>query len=304
MTNKKSFFDKLREIKDVLVEENRDLTSLTTLKLQSAGDLVTINSLEALETVISLFKKENQPWKMIGWGANQLLEPIEKFPLIKLQLPFDKSLLDNFLSEYTLPASVGLNVLTAAAIKHSLKGWEVFTGVPASLGGAVFMNAGTNLGEIGDLVKAVQILDPKEGLLWRNLSKNDFKYRKNIFLNNDQIITQVTLGHFGQDNKIPELIKNYLQKRKDTQPLTTKNCGCVFKNPTPLSPAGQLIDKTGLKNLTLKGLRVSPIHGNFIENVAGANAADFHQLCHVITQQIQLYWGYELEFEVKVTDDK
>src|SRR5690606_27919496 len=106
-----------------------------------------------------------------------------------------------------------------------LIGWEVFSGIPASLGGAIFMNAGTGLGEICEIVDSVRVMDREANI--REVTKNNlkFSYRHNHFIEPGEIIISAKLINKGLDEKIGEKIKDYLDFRKNTQPLNTKSCG-------------------------------------------------------------------------------
>jgi len=216
-----------------------------------------------------------------------------------LKFSWDETILAGASEEYELPASVGLNLLTGHALKFGNMGWEAMTGVPASLGGAIYMNAGTTQGEMAPLVKRVRLMDGAGKIREIKTSKDDFSYRKNHFVRAGEIIVGATLGQQGFDPGLPEKIKAYQELRKQTQPLATKNCGCVFKNFSPTRQAGRLIDLTGLKELSVGALRVSPRHANFMENGGGASAEDFEQLVALINQQMLLHWGVEFELEVK-----
>jgi UDP-N-acetylmuramate dehydrogenase len=277
-----------------------DLTGFTTIRLASKGDLVEVKNVSALKKLLPILKLNHRKYLVVGWGANQILPAICEDLIIHLDFDFDKSYFDSLKSEYHLPASVGLNSLTAHAVKFGLMGWEVFTGIPASLGGALFMNAGTNLGEIGKLVKAVQLITPEGELREEVITSESFSYRKNHFVKPGEIIVGATLVHLGIDPSISSKIKEYLDYRKKTQPLTTKNCGCVFKNPNKEMPAGKLIDLMGLKGLSVGGLRVSTKHANFIENHGSANWDQFEALVGIIQANINRFYGIEFELEVKI----
>jgi UDP-N-acetylmuramate dehydrogenase len=150
----------LKDISDLEIELDRDLANKSTMRLRARGDLVTIKSKESLSKVLVALNKNSIPYKILGWGSNQILKPSSDKIYLELDFPFDKTLLSKPSETYVLPASTPLNVLTAHAIKFGLKGFESFTGIPASLGGAVFMNAGTGLGEIGTIVRSVKIMEP------------------------------------------------------------------------------------------------------------------------------------------------
>jgi UDP-N-acetylmuramate dehydrogenase len=295
--------DELQLIADCAFISDQDLTSYTTMRLASRGNLLTIKSVPALQKILPLLHRYKKSYLVVGWGANQILPPVCDDIVIYLDFPFDLTYLDTLRDQYILPASVGLNYLTAHAVKFGLKGWEVFTGIPASLGGAIYMNAGTNLGEIGSLIKSVQLVG-KDGFFREEiLNPQSFSYRHNHFVREGEVIVGATLSHKGTDSAISQKIKDYLDYRKKTQPLTTKNCGCVFKNPHKELQAGRLIDLIGLKGLLIGGLRVSSKHANFIENNGSSNWDQFQSLVNIIKSNMDDFYGIEFELEVKIPYD-
>jgi UDP-N-acetylmuramate dehydrogenase len=295
-----SWKEDVLNIPDCTFLEDTDLTSYTTMRLSSRGDLVEVRSLESLRKLLPTLSRSQKEYLVIGWGANQILPPACSAVLIHLDLPFDPTYLDQVKTEYELPASVGLNTLTAHAVRHGLSGWEVFTGIPASLGGAIYMNAGTNLGEIGSLIKSVQVVNAKGELREEMIGPGSFSYRKNHFVRSGDVIVGAKIFHRGIDQSISQKIKDYLEYRKRTQPLATKNCGCVFKNPHRELQAGRLIDLIGLKGFTMGGLRISPKHANFIENSGGSNWDQFEALVKVVQSHMDDFYGIEFELEVKI----
>lgn len=294
------FISEIGEIVGCHYFSNIDLTKYTTFKLNSSGDLVEVNSIAALQKLLPLLTKHKKSYLVVGWGANQILPAKCEDLIVHLDFSFDAEYLNQARDEYILPASLGINHLTAHAVKFGLKGWEVFTGIPASLGGAIYMNAGTNLGEIGKLVKKVQLITPAGEFREEIITAKSFSYRKNHFVGPGEIIVGATLSHLGLDESIPQKIKDYLEYRKKTQPLATKNCGCVFKNPLKELPAGKLIDLLQLKGLSVGDLRVSPKHGNFMENSGKANWDQFRTLVEVINFEMDHFFGIEFELEVKI----
>jgi UDP-N-acetylmuramate dehydrogenase len=292
--------ESIRNIANCELFNQVDLSSYTTFKLRSSGNLIKIRSIEALQVLLPLLNKERAKYLVLGWGANQILPEQCEGYVIKLEFNLDKNYLDEVRDEYSLPASIGLNQLTAHAVRFGLKGWEVFTGIPASLGGAIFMNAGTNLGEIGALIKKVDIVDQQGRLRTEIIGNDSFSYRQNNFIRAGEVIVGATLHHFGVDATIPDHIKNYLAYRRHSQPLTTKNCGCVFKNPNKSTPAGKLIDLLHLKGVSSGGLQVSTKHANFIENSGEATWQDFNSLVGLINFYTDNFFGIEFELEVKI----
>lgn len=290
----------IESISGCTYEEDKDLTSYTTMRLASRGDVVEVKSIEALQKLLPILNSNNRKYLLVGWGANQILPAVCSDLIVHLDFLFDQNYFNTQKDEYHLPASVGLNYLTAHAVKFGLKGWEVFTGIPASLGGALYMNAGTNLGEIGKLVKKVFLVTPKGELREEMITPASFSYRHNHFVKEGEVIVGAVLVHEGTDPAISQKIKDYLEYRKKTQPLATKNCGCVFKNPHKELQAGRLIDLMGFKGLTVGGLRISPKHANFIENTGSSNWDQFEALVGIIKSNMDTFYGIEFELEVKI----
>lgn len=286
-------------IDNVEIKFDSNLGKYTTIKLGNLGSIAFCKTIEGLKELISFLGKNQINYRMIGWGANQVLLNTEETLFIKLDFEFNKEIFDNDQNEFELPASIPLNTLTSMACKYGFSGWEVFTGIPASLGGAIAMNAGTSLGEIGSLIKSVKIL--KSNGLEKNYicSKDSFCYRNNNFLEEGDIIVSAVIKHNGQDPRIKDIINEYHTYRKNTQPLTTKNCGSVFKNKENFV-AGKVIDTLGLKGFGLEHLRVSLKHGNFIENLSDANAQEFKELIDQLLEEIERYSGQRFELEVKI----
>jgi UDP-N-acetylmuramate dehydrogenase len=295
--------DELSLIPDLTFHPDHDLTRFTTMRLASIGDLVEVRSVEAVQKLLPLLVKYDRCYIVVGWGANQILPTHCEELVIYLDLPFESACFDAPRESYRIPASVGLNQLTGHAVRFGLAGWEVFTGVPASLGGAVFMNAGTNLGEVGALVTHVQLVTRDGSVREEVMGPASFSYRRNHFVKPGEVIVSATLVHRGIDIEIPQKIRDYLEYRKNTQPLASRNCGCVFKNPNRDLPAGKLIDLLGLKGLSVGGLRVSTKHANFIENTGSSSWEEFETLVKIIKSQADQFYGIEFELEVKIPYD-
>jgi UDP-N-acetylmuramate dehydrogenase len=293
-------FKKIEKVKDITFYQNMNLEKYTTIKLGSIGSIVLCHKIKSLKEIIRLCKTLKINFHIVGWGANQVLLNCEQTLFIKLDFEFDRSIFNSVKSEYYLPASVPLNLLSSHAMKFGLKGWEVFTGIPASFGGAIFMNAGTALGEIGKLITEVEILDQNGNMQTYKCNKTSFDYRKNNFIKEKEVIIGAKIKHLGLDDEIKIKIKNYLEYRKTTQPLTTKNCGSVFKNCSSDFLAGVIIDSVGLKGFGVKNLMVSSKHANFIENKGEATALEFKQLTSSLKEELERYSGIKFELEVKI----
>ncbi|MBL6990747.1 MAG: UDP-N-acetylmuramate dehydrogenase [Bacteriovoracaceae bacterium] len=294
----------LAHIDDVKVETGKDLTHLSTMRLKATGDLITVSSVDSLKKVVKKLQKAQIEYTVLGLGANHLLSETSSIPYIKLSLDYDKHYLDNVRDQYCLPASVSLNLLTAHAIKFGLKGWEVFTGIPATIGGAAVMNAGTNLGEIGDLISSVEVMTKDGEIKKIKMSADSFGYRTNNFLKKGDIIIKVHMLHHGLSQSVSKTIKEYLEIRNKSQPLDKPTCGCIFQNVDrgvgkDTCLAGKIIDIIGLKGFSNGKIRVSNIHANFMENVGGATYSDVIAMIELVQHEVKLQTGLSLTTEVK-----
>lgn len=289
---------------DIVVSLDIDLKKYSTMRLDSRGDLITVKSKEGLKFCLSELTKNNITYKVLGWGANMLLPSRSKVPYIQLDFEFDRSVFNTPQDEYVLPASASLATLTSHANKFGLKGWEVFTGIPASLGGAIFMNAGTNLGEIGSIVKEVKLITKTGEEKSVIIDKSSFTYRHNHFVDEGDVIYEARLFHKGLDPAISNKIKEYLDMRTRTQPLKEWTCGCVFKNHYDpkrdvTCRAGLFIDIMGMKGLTIKNLTISPKHANFMENRGESTYEDVLEMIGVLKKELKLQFGVDFEIEAE-----
>lgn len=294
----------LNSIAGVEVEIDKDLKKYSTMRLDACGDLITVKNVEALKIVTKSLTQNNIQYRVLGWGANILLPKNSTIPYLQLDFEFDRNIFNQVQAEYLLPASVSLATLTSHANKFGLKGWEVFTGIPASLGGAIFMNAGTNLGEIGSIIKEVSLITKDGEDKTIQINQNSFSYRHNHFINPGDVVYQARLIHLGVDEAISKKIKDYLEMRTRTQPLKEWTCGCIFKNAENknrgvTSRAGLFIDITGLKGLSINNLQVSPKHANFMENRGDSSYEDVLSMISVLQKELKLQTGVSFETEVE-----
>lgn len=280
------------------------LTSYSTLRLGGFGHVIEIRQPSICADLLPLLNNTKIPYRVVGLGSNQVL--FDDYRYLYIHVNFEVNPFSEYQDEYIFLASAPVSQITQLAIKHNLKGFEVITGIPASIGGVVFMNAGTSLGEVSQIVTQIDWYDPlgiqhQKQFIDANEIKQYFSYRHNSLIPPGSIITQVTLRPHGQDPKIGLLIQEYLLKRKETQPLKTKNCGCTFKNPSKFTnqSAAKLIDDLGLKGFTYKDFRISPIHANFIENIGTGTPEDFFYLVKMIQKKVWDHYQIELEVEIQ-----
>ncbi len=286
--------------KDIALNLEADLSFQSTMRLKAVGVLITCHSISACSYLIHFFQENKIQYRILGWGANQIIHNDASWVYVKIEFPLKKEYLEVYRNSYTLPANTPLSLLSVIAKKHGLRGWEIFTGIPATLGGAIAMNAGTRLGEFGQLVEEVKILTKEGTLKDIIIDKNSFKYRGNCFLRDGDFIISAKITHFGQDPSVEKEITDYLKLRNKTQPISQKTCGCVFKNFSPSFSAGQAIDSLALRGFLHKDLEISPKHCNFFENRGNATTQSFLELSGFTAEMLERFCGIKFELEVKV----
>ena len=193
---------------------------------------------------------------------------------------------------------VGMPTLIGYAVRRSLAGLEWGAGIPGTVAGCVVMNAGTRLGEMKDSVKAVRMVDPRGRVVDIHAADIPFSYRR-AHLPRGIVVGVWLQLKSGAQAQIEKTVKDYLQYRKNTQPLTLPSAGCVFKNP-PEDSAGRLVDVAGLKGARVGDAQVSEKHANFMVNVGHARAADVLALIKKVRAGVKKASGVTLELELKV----
>jgi UDP-N-acetylmuramate dehydrogenase len=277
-----------------------DISKLSTMRLKSVGHYIVVDLDEHLPELLQALTENKIFYRMIGWGANQILKEDARDTLyIKIKPPKDpQAYIEKIEEKYILPASFPLNVMVSKAMSFGFSGWEVLTGIPASLGGATYMNAGTKYGDIASIIGSVFVTNSKGVEREVIIDSKSFSYRKNHFIEIGDVITKVGIKNMGIDKvTIPPKIHEYMEYRKKTQPLQSFNCGCIFKNMDGVS-AGKIIQDVGMKGAKVGGMRVSTLHGNFLENEGSGTAHDFWNLVELIQKKVKDKFGRELELEV------
>ena len=201
----------------------------------------------------------------------------------------------------TLEAGAGATLakLCKFALEESLSGLEFAYGIPGSVGGAVFMNAGAYGGEMKDVVQTVRYLDQNGRPGSLSGDALGFGYRGSVFQRMDVVITSVVLQlQPGDKTVIDARMRELLGRRKDKQPLEYPSAGSVFKRPEG-NYAGALIEQSGLNGKTVGGAQVSEKHAGFIVNVGGATTKDVTDLIAICQQEVYDRFGIQLEPEIK-----
>ena len=193
-----------------------------------------------------------------------------------------------------------LKDVSAAAAEHGLTGMEFACGIPGSLGGAVFMNAGAYDGEMKNVVSRVRSVTIDGTCKERDAAAIDLGYRHSIYQTNGEAICEVELQlKEGDKEAINAKIDDFTERRETKQPLEMASAGSTFKRPTGYY-AGTLIQETGLKGLTVGGAQVSKKHAGFVVNIGNATAKDVLGLIHEVQRRVKEAHGVELHPEVRI----
>jgi len=195
-------------------------------------------------------------------------------------------------------AGVDMSLLVRECARKGLSGMECLTGIPGSVGGAVKINAGGRFGDIGNVAKSVWLMDSSGYRFERNRDDIFFGYRMTNIMAKVILEAEFTLVE-DDPEQIGRVIKEIWMLKKSSQPMFSRNAGCVFKNPRALS-AGALIDKAGLKGMQVGGVHINQTHANFIVAEEGARADDVIKLIDIIREKVSDRFDVELELELEI----
>jgi UDP-N-acetylmuramate dehydrogenase len=202
--------------------------------------------------------------------------------------------------DVTAWAGAELSKLVLKCVEKGLSGLEALTGIPGSVGGAVKMNAGGNFGDFGSSVESVTLMDSTGNIFEKSKPELEFDYRQTNITAKFVLNARLKLNT-ADPEQIMRTVKEIWIYKKNSQPLNTKNSGCIFKNPAGAS-AGALIDRAGLKGLQIGGAVVSEKHANFIIAKEGCCSRDVTRLIEAIKQRVKEQFDIELELEIEIWD--
>ena len=270
----------------------------TSLRIGGPADIFVVpQDVEDIRLALSFADREQLPVEIIGGGNNLLVRDRGvRGVVVKIEGCLGRAEFNG--EEAVAGAGVGLSALIREAAALNLGGLEALVGIPATIGGAVAMNAGTPDGSIGDFVSAVYFLHPDGTLGEFKPNAGAFTYRAFHFPPGTVLIGCRLRFHRRPLSEIQKDIKQRLKHKKATQPLALASAGCVWKNP-PGEVAGRLVEKVGLKGKRLNGAEISSKHANFIVNRGGAGAADIKTLMDMTRTRVRNRFGIALEPEIR-----
>ncbi len=258
--------------------------------------LILAYSEEEIKEAFIFSKQQQLPYLFLGRGSNVLFRDDY----------YDGVVIVNKMTEVEIDGTcvvadggVNLPLLARKTSKMGLSGFETLVGIPGSIGGSICMNAGVPDVQISTYLTEVVIMYP-DGKI-KTLSKDEcnFSYRSSVFIDSGVSILKARFNLVKKESALTDLHQHLLWRLK-SQPISEKNSGCIFKNPSGNNPAGALIDKCGLKGKSVGGAAVSSMHANFINNTNNATFKDVIELIHEVQSIVKEKTGVDLEYEVRI----
>ena len=275
------------------------LSRVTSFHIGGSADLAVYPAdAEAFAYALDAAAQAGVPYTVIGNGSNTLVRDGGFRGVVFVATDMRRVTIDG--TRLTGGCGVLLGSVGTNASRAGLAGAEFANGIPGTLGGAVYMNAGAYGGQLADIVceTVCYDLDAKQVLHLDNAAQH-FGYRHSVFMEKNYIILSATLQLTKDEpDAIRARMNDYLARRREKQPLEYPSAGSVFKRPEGHF-AGKLIEDAGLKGLRVGGAEVSPKHAGFIVNVGGATARDVLELIERIREKVYAMSGVTLECEIR-----
>lgn len=288
-----------RVIKKGQIIENAPMKEHTSFKAGGNANLLVIpETMEELEKAVEILA--DSEYMVMGNGSNILVKDGGyKGTILKISRCCNEIVGDGPVFE------IGAAVLLSAAARHvqsmGYSGLEFASGIPGSIGGAAFMNAGAYDGEMKNIIKAVFLLKKDgSGSYALPVSQMEYGYRHSVLYDTGDIVTGISIELApGNKEDIAKKMKELNERRNAKQPVNYPSAGSFFKRPEGYF-AGKLVQDAGLKGLTVGGAQVSELHSGFVINIGNATATDIVQLMHLVQASVKEQFGVMLEPEVRI----
>lgn len=278
----------------------------TSFKIGGPADVfIKVDNIEELKETLDLSKKNQIPLTIIGNGSNLLVtDKGIRGITAKLNLKDIEIKNENNKQIIKVEAGVPVGLLAQKLLKEEITGFEELSGIPGTIGGAVIMNAGAHGKELKDILKKVTAMDYNGNIHEFTNEECLFSYRNSRFQKEKYIILQATLElEKGNSTEIKEKMDEYMQFRKEKQPIEYPNAGSTFKRGEDFVTA-KLIDEAGLKGYKIGGAQVSEKHAGFIVNVDNATAKDVIELTDYIKEKIEEKFDKKINLEIQIIGEK
>lgn len=286
-------------------EKDAVLKDYTTFKIGGRCDLlVKLNGEDSFIKLIPLAERLGVPYYIFGKGSNLIVDSdgITGVVFVSGKDYAEIKLIDETTIYCTAGAS--LSTLCKFALENELTGLEFAYGIPGSLGGAIFMNAGAYGGEMKDVVTGVKVMNVAGAISEYTADKLDFSYRHSRFTESGEIILSAVVKlEKGDEKQIKAQMNDLMERRCSKQPLEYPSAGSTFKRPEG-SYASMLIDQCGLKGVHVGDAEVSTKHSGFIINKGNADFSQLMELIKIVKDTVKEKTGYILECEPLIISDK
>ena len=294
-------FGKFYDENDIKIDEK--LSSYVNFKVGGPADILLIpKSKEQVIKSVEVCKENKIPFYLIGNGSNILVRDGWFIGVVISLKEVNTIIVDGDKIEAECGAM--LKAVSDKAMENSLTGFEFACGIPGTIGGAVFMNAGAYDGEIAHVIESAEIIDEECNIVRLSNKDLDFGYRSSIVMKKGYtVLSAVFKLEKGQVKTIKELVDDLTNKRESKQPLEYPSAGSTFKRPTGYF-AGKLIQDAGLKGYSIGGAAVSEKHSGFVINKGNATAKDITDLIKYIQDEVKRQFGVELHPEVRIIGEE
>jgi UDP-N-acetylmuramate dehydrogenase len=286
------------------VRFNEPLAPYTTWKIGGPADVLLIpHTKQQLVEAMRFFRAHRIPWTVIGRGSNLLVtDKGVRGVVIKLGESLETVRFEG--TQVIAGGAYSFIKLSVMAGKEGLTGLEFAGGIPGSVGGAVYMNAGAHGSDVSRILKQAEILLDTGDLVTLKRENFQYAYRHSILQKKPGIVTEAVFQlEYGDRKEIAAAMAAYKDRRLRTQPLQLACAGSVFRNPTG-HHAAKLIEQAGLKGLRAGGAEVSTLHANFIVNTGQATADDVITLIDLVQAKVLKQYGILLQPEVLVVGER
>jgi UDP-N-acetylmuramate dehydrogenase len=296
----------LRNISGLKVKMAEPLARYTSMKVGGSADyFLEVENEAALAELVRVLNGHQESFWLLGNGSNVLISDRGvRGAILRLTGEFKIIQFEEMagIAKVTAGAAVSIGQLARDTARRGYAGLEFAEGIPGSVGGALYMNAGAYGSELEQVVDQVELMTARGEPLCLTRGEMTFSYR-DAHLPSGAVVMRVRMGLRKEEPaQVSARLRELARKRKASQPSGSPNSGSMFRNP-PGDYAGRLIDAAGLKGTRIGACQISERHGNFIVNQGGAKAAEVRQLMELAKSEVRKKFGIELVAEVKLLGD-
>jgi len=280
---------------------NESLARYTTMKIGGPADILIVpKHVAGIEKTLQLVKQYKTKWTVIGRGSNLLVSD-QGIEGVVIRLGEGLDHLEVEKHKVRVGSGYPLIKLSTLLSRQGLAGLEFASGIPGSVGGAVYMNAGAHKSDISSVLSKALILFEDGTIDWLTNKELEFSYRASVLqTKRPGIVLEAEFQlQAGKHEEIVRSMQNNKDYRRETQPWNHPCAGSIFRNPIPHF-AGDLVEKAGLRGYRIGGAQISQMHGNFIVNTGGASAQDVLSLIELIKHTIKDKFDVDMHTEVEI----